>query len=275
MIEFDCPHCDGHIRVKDDSAAGRQGKCQHCGEPVTVPEYVPDEAPVQSVDVSKVSAALTGVSRKKVMMLLVVFVIAAVTDLAISAIRFNRMGATIRDHEAIVEALEKRVVQLEGENKEWKTQVALAQVLDAEARKGGQAAQMIGGNIVAKSIVTDTLVVGTGQFKIMIAGTDDYCRVMLTEGEIGKSVIPLDIVADKKAAKIQFYHNGGTDEHTRGSWGMVRKTGLMMLSHGRVNAPKFAVVTEPNDLTTIFADGKPGSAFELSDPDTGNAFFRQ
>jgi predicted Zn finger-like uncharacterized protein len=37
MIEFGCPHCHEHIRVKDDALAGKSGKCNHCGQAITVP----------------------------------------------------------------------------------------------------------------------------------------------------------------------------------------------------------------------------------------------
>lgn len=36
MIDFKCPHCRNHLRVKD-SAAGMKGKCKVCGKSITVP----------------------------------------------------------------------------------------------------------------------------------------------------------------------------------------------------------------------------------------------
>ena len=43
MIEFNCPHCAGHIQVKDESLAGHQTRCDHCSKTVTVPASESEE----------------------------------------------------------------------------------------------------------------------------------------------------------------------------------------------------------------------------------------
>jgi len=45
MIEFSCPHCGNRIKAQD-AAAGKRGKCRHCGQTVEVPSL--ESPPPQS-----------------------------------------------------------------------------------------------------------------------------------------------------------------------------------------------------------------------------------
>jgi DNA-directed RNA polymerase subunit RPC12/RpoP len=56
-IEFDCPHCGHHYRLKDD-LAGKAAQCKNCRKKITVPQAVtvPDDPPPVDVEAAALAA---------------------------------------------------------------------------------------------------------------------------------------------------------------------------------------------------------------------------
>ncbi len=56
-IEFDCPHCGHHYRLKDD-LAGKAAACKNCRKKITIPQPVtiPDDDPPVDVEAAAVAA---------------------------------------------------------------------------------------------------------------------------------------------------------------------------------------------------------------------------
>jgi hypothetical protein len=57
-IEFDCPHCGHHYRLKDE-LAGKAAACKNCRKKITIPQpvTVPDDPPAPPVDVEAAAVA--------------------------------------------------------------------------------------------------------------------------------------------------------------------------------------------------------------------------
>src|SRR4051812_23509211 len=53
MIDFKCSVCHRNLRIRDDAAAGKRGKCPHCGATVLVPD---DLVIIESADAPIVKA---------------------------------------------------------------------------------------------------------------------------------------------------------------------------------------------------------------------------
>jgi hypothetical protein len=56
VIRFNCPRCDGALKVPDDRA-GETVRCPKCGHPATIPESLDDEPPAAEHDTLRLRKA--------------------------------------------------------------------------------------------------------------------------------------------------------------------------------------------------------------------------